>query len=467
MLSQFPEIVTRIARAAEGEGGKALLAGGVVRDTLLGLPTKDFDFEVYGIETERLAPMLDGLAPQWIDTVGASFGVLKARFGEWVVDVSVPRKDSKTGVGHRGFEVSGDPWMSPLEAARRRDFTVNAMTMDPLTGELFDFFDGQGDLQRKVLRATDPQRFGDDPLRVLRAVQFAARFDFSLDPETVEVCRTMVTEPEFAALPSARVGDEWRKLLLKSARPSVGLRVGLEIGAWQVLHPELAALVDCPQDPTWHPEGDVWVHNNMVVDAAADIVRREELDEDGALVIVLGALCHDLGKPATTEFIDGHWRSRGHEGAGVALTRSFLSRMEFGKDTEERVERLVADHLFASTHAGMATDPAVRRLSKRLAPATIRELVLVSEADHRGRDIPWDGFPAGPALLAQAERLSVQQSAPQPLLMGRHLIDELGWQPGPHFGPVLAAVEEAQIQGKVTTLEEALEMARSLEQKPA
>jgi tRNA nucleotidyltransferase (CCA-adding enzyme) len=452
----------RIARATEEEGGQARLVGGVVRDSLLGFRSGDFDFEVYGISADRLAPMLHALSPQQMDTVGASFGVLKAKFGDIEIDVAIPRIDSKAGSGHRGFEVMGDPSLPPEEAARRRDFTVNALSMDPLTGEIFDFFDGRADLERRVLRATDPTLFRHDPLRVLRAVQLAARLDFSVESGTIDLCREMVREPEFVSLPSSRIGDEWRKLLLKSRRPSVGLNVGLEVGAWQVLHPELAALVNCPQDPMWHPEGDVWTHTNIVLDAAADIIRREKLEINEGLLIMVSALCHDLGKPATTELIDGRWRSRGHASEGVTPTQAFLLRMDFGKKFESKVVRIVRNHLFPAMQAGKSTDVAVRYLSKRLDPATIQELVLVAEADHRGRDAPRDGFPAGAALLFQAEGLTVRQAPPQPILLGRHLIDKLGWKPGPHFGPILVAVEEAQIEGRVTTLEEGLEMARLL-----
>ena len=462
MSNTFPAIVTRIARTIADEGGRALLVAGAVRDALLGVRIQDYDFEIFGIEISRLAPILKTLAPQSIDTVGASFGVLKARFGDLNIDVSIPRSDSKTGTGHRGFKVAGDPWMAPKEAARRRDFTINAISMDPLTGELFDFFDGQADIKRQVLRAIDPVLFRDDPLRVLRAIQLAARFDLTVDPLTIELCREMSCEPEFAHLPSPRIGEEWRKLLLLSPRPSVGLRIGLEIGAWQVLHPELAALVNCHQDPISHPEGDVWTHTTIAVDAAAEIVRRERLQTGEALLVIAGALCHDLGKPATTEFIDGLWRSSGHDREGTAPTVALLSRMDFGKTFIEKVSHIVNDHLFVTSQDGKPADTAVRRLSKRLAPATIRELIWVAEANHHGRDMPWDHFPGGAALLKQAESLSIQQSSPQPLLLGRHLIHDLGWKTGTYFGPILKAVEEAQLEGHITTLDEALEMARAL-----
>ena len=473
VTDQLPEFIPRITLAVAAQGGQTHLVGGVVRDVLLGIPPKDFDLEVFGIEPDRLESLLRSLHPSWMDLVGEFFGVLKLRFGESVVDVSIPRRDSKVGTGHRGFEVTSDPAMSPKEAARRRDFTVNALAMDPLTGEILDFFGGRDDLDNRILRATDTERFRDDPLRVLRAVQFAGRFGFEVEPRTVAICREMVDQPEFAALPGARITEEWRKLLLQSPKPSLGLEVGLATGAWQVLHSELSDLVDCPQDPVWHPEGDVWVHTGMVVDAAADIVRREELEGDDALAIMFGALCHDLGKPAVTRYLanksgEVRWRSYAHEAAGVGPTRSLLSRMEFGKDVEERVIKLVAHHL-APSHmfdgGRTPTDAAVGKLARRIDPATLKELVWVAEADHRGRTLPDDGFPAGAGLLERAGRLGVSAAAPKPLLMGRHLVD-LGWTPGPAFGPVLASVYEAQLEGTVTTFDQAIGMAQELKSRP-
>ena len=452
-------MVGRIAQAVADAGGTALLVGGAVRSVLLGTRSVDFDFEVYGVPPPILTRVMKSLDPSWVDTVGASFGVLKAQFGEYAVDVSVPRSDSRPDLGDGSVSVSGDPWMSIREAARRRDFTINAMAIDPLSGRIFDYFEGQQDLQRKVLRATDAERFADDPLRVLRAAQFAARLEFSIEPRTIELCRAITSTPEFAELPADRVGPEWRKLLLMSRRPSIGMRAGLQVGVWSALHPELQSLVGCQQDMDWHPEGDVWTHNNMVIDAAAEIVRREQLSTGDALSIMLGALCHDFGKPGTTEFVDGRWRSHGHEEAGLVPTRSFLSRIGLAKGMQVKIERLVADHLFPSIHAGTATDSAVRRLAKRLQPATIEELVLVSEADQRGRALPWKGFPAGKALAAQASRLSVQTNAPKPLISGQDLIDELGLIPGKQFGRILSAVEEAQIAGAINTFDEALTMA--------
>jgi tRNA nucleotidyltransferase (CCA-adding enzyme) len=460
LASRFPAVVGRIAQAVADAGGTAFLVGGAVRDSLLGAPSVDFDLEVYRMLPPTLNRVMKALDPSWMDTVGASFGVLKAQFGEHLVDVSLAGGDPDPGTEQGRVEVKGDPPMPFREAARRRDFTINAMAIDPLSGQIFDYFEGQRDLQRKVLRATDAQRFGDDPLRVLRAAQFAARLEFSIEPRTIELCRAITLTPEFAELPADRIGPEWRKLLLMSRSPSMGMRAGLQIRAWSVLHPELQSLVGCQQDMDWHPEGDVWTHTNMVIDAAAEIVRREQMTKADEISIMLGALCHDFGKPSTTEFIEGRWRSRGHEAAGLVPTHSFLSRIGLAKGMHVKIERLVADHLFPSIHAGTATDAAVRRLAKRLQPATIEELILVSEADQRGRALPWKGFPAGEALVAQASRLSVQANAPRPIISGQDLIDNLGLVPGKPFGRILSGVEEAQIAGAVTTFEEGLAMAR-------
>ena len=461
LASRFPAVVVRIAQAVADAGGTAFLVGGAVRDSLFGAPSVDFDLEVYRIPPPTLNRVMKALDPSWMDTVGASFGVLKAQFGEHLVDVSLAGGDPNPGTEQGRVQVTENPPMPSREAARRRDFTINAMAIDPLSGQVFDYFEGQQDLQ-----ATDAQRFGDDPLRVLRAAQFAARLEFSIEPRTIELCRAVTLTPEFAALPADRIGPEWRKLLLMSRRPSMGMRAGLQVGAWSVLHPELQSLVGCQQDMGWHPEGDVWTHTNMVIDAAAEIVHREQMTNADEISIMLGALCHDFGKPGTTEFIDGRWRSRGHEAAGLVPTRSFLSRIGLAKGMHVKIERLVADHLFPSIHAGTATDTAVRRLAKRLQPATIKELVLVPEADQRGRALPWKGFPAGEALVAQASRLSVQANAPKPLISGQDLIDNLGLVPGKPFGRILSGVEEAQIAGAVTTFEEGLAMARLIATQP-
>ena len=337
------DLATTIALAARAAGGRALIVGGWVRDRLRGHPSKDIDFEIFGLPQERLPGLLAPFGR--VEAVGQSFPVYKvvgAGDGD-AIDVALPRRESKSGRGHRGFEVIGDPTMTVAEAARRRDFTVNAMAWDPLTDSYEDHFDGRADLDRQVLRAVDPATFGDDSLRVLRAVQFAARFEFTLDPNTTALCRRIPLDD----LPAERVWGELEKLLLGAERPSVGFALALELGVVDRLLPELRPLVGCDQEPEWHPEGDVWTHTLMVIDQARRL--NGDLDRPGLITVMLGAVCHDLGKPSTTALIDGRIRSLNHEEAGVAPTLALLDRLNIhtidGCEVRAQVVGLVAHPL--------------------------------------------------------------------------------------------------------------------------
>ena len=280
-----------IARAVREAGGRALIVGGWVRDRLMGHPSKDIDVEVFGIDAVRLKEILQRFGS--VNTVGESFTVYKVGG----LDVSIPRRESKTGRGHKGFNVTGDPALSYEDAARRRDFTINAISWDPLTGEYVDPFDGRGDIERRVLRAVDASTFADDSLRVLRAIQFAARFEFSVDPTTRDLCRGLPLDD----LPAERIWGEIEKLLLRARKPSIGFALALELGVIERLFPELDALVGCPQEPEWHPEGDVWIHTLLVIDEARK--RIDDLEYPQQVALMLGAVCHDLGKPPTTALI--------------------------------------------------------------------------------------------------------------------------------------------------------------------
>jgi tRNA nucleotidyltransferase (CCA-adding enzyme) len=384
-----------------------------------------------------------------IDAVGRSFGILKLRLpGGYEFDVSLPRRESKIGAGHRGFIAEPDPAMTPREAAARRDFTFNALALTP-SGELLDFFGGQADLAAGILRHTTAA-FAEDPLRVLRAMQFAARFDMRLAPETANLCRTLL--PEAPTLSIERIWGEWYKWALKGHKPSAGLRVLRETG-WIDLYPELAALIDCPHDPLWHPEGSVYQHTLHVCDAAASIAERDALEDHERVVLVFAALCHDLGKPATTVFDpDGRIRSPGHAEAGVPLARSLLHRFGSPDNVTAPVLPLVREHL---VHIGMTpTERAVRRLALRLAPATIEQWGRLVEADHSGRPPLPPGAP-GAEIVEVARRIGTATGRPAPILLGRHLL-EAGWQPGPALGQVLRQAYQAQIDGAFTTVEEGL-----------
>lgn len=449
-----PELQTalEVARAVRAAGGRALIVGGWVRDRLRGRVAKDIDVEVYGIDAPRLRSLLERVAP--VNTVGESFTVYKVAG----LDVSLPRRESKIGRGHKGFQVTGDPTLSVADAARRRDFTINAIAWDPLTGDYQDPFDGRRDLEHGVLRAVDARTFGDDSLRVLRALQFAARFDCRLDAGTAEICRAIALDD----LPAERIWGEVEKLLLQANRPSVGFELARELGVVARLWPELHALIGCPQEPDWHPEGDVWVHTLLVVDEARR--RIDDLDRGRRIAVMLGALTHDLGKPATTEFVDGRIRSRGHEAAGVEPAAALLDRLNVhtcdGFDVRRHVLGIVAHHLApgmwhkADTPVG---DGAFRRLAARV---DLDLLARVADADCRGRTGAFDcSFVSW--FLERVEALGVAHSAPAPILMGRHLL-ELGMRPGPEIGSILKAVYERQLDGEIDSLPDAIAAARAL-----
>ncbi|MFC1609164.1 CCA tRNA nucleotidyltransferase [Patescibacteria group bacterium] len=452
-------------------GGRAMLVGGSVRDFLAGKISKDFDVEVYGLEPETIREIVSQVGK--FKDAGRSFGVLKIFLeGGMDIDVSLPRVDSKNDKGgHNGFNVRVNPYMSIKEAARRRDFTMNSICADPLTGELYDPFGGVVDIWRRVLRVTDSRQFRDDPLRVLRAIQFVARLKLEVDPCSILILQEMALL--VSELPVERIGEEWRKLLLKPEKPSLGLRVGMELGIWKHIHPELPPLVETEQEPEWHPEGDAWEHTVLTVDEAAGIVRREGLEGDKAMEIMLGAFCHDFGKPETTEFVDGRIRSRGHEKAGEKPTRSFLKSLGVNRrKLEDPIVGLVVNHLYPTilfieerVKGKRVRDKSIRRLADRAHPATIRNLVLVSEADHRGRgnfspevvvqmDMPIESFPVALWLLERAQILRVEMSRPESLTRGRDWMS-FGFPQGSHIGELIRLSNYLR-DGNCFTLEDVL-----------
>jgi len=457
MPSTAPPIVHNIAQAAQAAGGRALVVGGWVRDLLRGHPSKDADVEIFGIAADRLPSLLAPFGR--VEPVGQSFPVYKVVNADdgGQIDVALPRRESKSGRGHKGFEVHGDPHMSIREAARRRDFRINAIAWDPLTGEFEDPFDGRSDLDRRLLRAVDLTTFGDDSLRVLRAVQFAARFEFALDADTAALCRTIPLDD----LPAERVWGEIEKLLLSANRPSIGLALALDLGAIDRVLPELMPMVGCPQEPEWHPEGDVWVHTLMVVDQAR--TRNNDLDRARLATVMLGAVCHDLGKPATTAFVDGRIRSLDHEQAGVEPTLRVLDRLNVhtmdGFAVRDQVVGLVAHHLKPGAYhkAGNVGDGAFRRLAQKV---DLELLARLARADCLGRTGIFD-CSAMDWFVARARALGVEHRAPEPLVRGRDLL-ALGMSPGPKVGEVLKEIYERQLDGAIASVEEGIEAAKEI-----
>jgi len=441
-----------IARAVRDAGGRALIVGGWVRDRIMGRASKDIDLEVFGVPAPSLRELLAPFGS--VNTVGESFTVYKVAD----IDVALPRRESKAGRGHRGFEVTGDPEL-PFEAAsRRRDFTINAVGWNPLTDEYVDPWGGRGDITARVLRAVDPATFVEDSLRVLRALQFAARFEFEVEPATRDLCRAVALDD----LPPERIWGELEKLLLLARRPSIGFQLALELGVVDRLFPEIKALVGCPQEPEWHPEGDVWVHTLLVIDEARQ--RLDDLERPQQIAIMLGAVCHDLGKPSTTAFVDGRIRSIDHEQAGVEPSTAVLDRLNIqtigGYDVRRQVLGIVAHHLKPGMFRQSPTpvsDGAFRRLAQKV---DLELLARVAKSDCLGRAGGFD-CSAMDWFLHRARELGVQHAPPEPIVKGRHLL-ALGVAPGPPVGAILKQIYERQLDGSVTSLEEGLAIAQTL-----
>lgn len=424
-------------------GGRAWVVGGAVRDALLGLPVGDLDVEVHGIAPTDLEDLLAGRFD--LDSVGRAFGVLKLR--GLPIDVSLPRTESKTGHGHRGFLVRSDPHLGLEEAMRRRDFTINAIALDPLTDRLADPLDGRTDLADRRLRHCSPA-FAEDPLRVLRGMQFVARFDLEPDPGTVALCRTI--EPE--SLAQERIWQEWRKLLLLGRTPSRGLRFLRDTG-WLRHFPPLAALDGLAQDPVHHPEGDVFTHTGLCLDVFAN----ERIgDETEDLVVGLAVLCHDLGKPLVQrEEPDGRIRTPGHAERGEALVRDFLLALTGQPRLVKQVLPLVRHHgQPVQLYQQRAGDAAVRRLA--VAVGRLDRLLRVVRADRGGRAEASQADPPAVAWLDErAAGLAVADARPRPLIQGRHLRAR-GLEPGPQYREVLDACFEAQLEGRFSDERSAL-----------
>lgn len=426
----------------------AYLAGGCVRDALLGHAPKDFDVEVFGLTYEQLVADL----AKWgkVDLVGRSFGVVKLWLEGKEFDFTLARRDSKTAPGHKGFEIEFDPGLSIEEATARRDFTINSMLYDPRQKAVIDLHGGQRDLRQGILRHTSGA-FAEDPLRVLRGFQFAARFGLRGAAETLELCRSISeTHGELAI---ERVWQEWLKWAAKSATPSLGLMF-LRDADWLKHYPEMAALIGTPQDPRWHPEGDVFTHTCHCCDALASLDAWRRLEGMDRAVLMLTLLTHDFGKAVTTIRDGDAISSPGHEKESGALAESFLARIGAPAQVCERVVPLAVNHMF---YTEAVTDRSVRRLARRLAPETIESLAIVMTADAYGRPPkPREAPPLVAELKAKAAELKIQDSAPRPILMGRHLLDR-GMQAGPQFKKILDAAYDAQLDGVFVDLEGALD----------
>lgn len=422
-----------------------MLVGGCVRDRVLGIESKDLDVEVYGLEPALLRSILEQFGH--VNTVGEHFSVYKvgvqdsASSERLEIDVSIPRRESKSGRGHRGFLIEGDPGMTFEEAARRRDFTINAILYDPLRDETVDPYHGLGDFKNHLLRAVSDETFTEDSLRVLRAVQLAARFELMIDEGTVQLCRGI----DLSDLPHERIWGEIEKLLVMAERPSIGLSAAHQLEVLDKLFPEIGALVG---RRSAHAGEDAFEHTKLVVDEAVKL--SSDLPKAKRLTVMLATLCHDLGEPRTSA--DEY----------LAPTASLLSKLgvhSIGSyDVRSQVLSLVQEQGAPRRfYQGTANDGDFRRLAQRVELDLLYRVAKSCAAGRRGQSnaVAEDWF------IERARELGVEHRPPNPLLLGRHLV-EAGIEPGPNMGRLLKRVYELQLDGEVTTQEEALAEALRL-----
>ncbi len=439
LIKKLPQAVLQLCTQIASKGGNTWLVGGSVRDLLLGRHPNDFDLEVFNMESEQLHHALKAIGH--VISVGKQFGVFKLLFAGHTFDIAMPRTEYKNSRGHTGFSVHIDPQLSPEKATARRDFTINAMMLNPLKNKLIDLHGGHRDLRRRQLRHVSPA-FAEDPLRPLRAMQFAARFRLTIHPETAHLCHQLL--PEASSLPLERIWNEWQKWSL-SDYPEYGLKL-LKKSGWIACYPELLALNSCPQDPRWHPEGDVWKHTCLACKAAAHIATRNVCSDDERMLLLFATLCHDLGKPKTTiKQKDGRISSRGHATTGVIESTSFLKRIGAPRTMIKSLLPLVEEHMQHLHHA--PTAQTIRRLAHRLEPAHIEMWEMLTEADASGRALAAANRPALD-WLTLAHTMKHHRQKPQPFMTGRMLL-QLGCSPGPEMGEILHQAYEAQLDGLI------------------
>ena len=425
------DLARAIARAVAERGGRTYYVGGCVRDQILSRPNKDVDIEVHGIPVADLEALLADFGE--LTAVGTSFGVYNLK--GHALDICVPRREDASRGGKSEIALVADPFVGTRRAARRRDLTMNALYQDVLTGEMIDHFGGQADLAAGVIRHVDDETFAQDPLRVLRVAQFAARFDMRVAPKTQELCARL----DLGDLPSERVLEELRKALIKAERPSTffeALRAMHQLAPWFA---EVKALIGVPQNPVWHPEGDAWVHTMLVVDAAAGL--RDQASDPFAFM--LAALCHDLGKAVMTREHEGKIISHGHEKAGVPLAAALLGRLGAGTKVRAYVLNMVelhmAPHALVAQHAGRKA--YYHLFDRSVCPA---DLLLLARADDLG-----SGGGAGKEAAQQElqDRLAdFEELMARPYVQGRDLL-AVGMEPGPALGEVLAYAHKLRLAG--------------------
>ncbi len=438
LLSKHASLLAIIQDIHEA-GGASYLVGGAVRDLMLGLPVKDLDIEVHGLQLAQLEKILQKFGR--VNYVGKAYGVLRLETLD--IDWSIPRSD-KAG---RKPQVTLDPLMDIKKAFERRDVTMNAMGIDLITCELVDPFHGLQDLKKGILRATNKKTFGEDPLRFFRVMQFVGRFEMSPDHMLNALCKKM----DISKVSRERIESEFKKLLLKSMHPSRALDWLDKIKRLTDVLPEVAALKGVKQNPKWHPEGDVYEHTKQAIDAAAELSYDSELEK---LIIMYAALCHDLGKAKTTVIKDGAITSYRHEIAGVALAKKLLKRIMNTQVIIQSVAKLVRAHMYPlQLVAGNASSKAYKRLALTLSPQiTLETLAKLVVADKRARNPKKNGplkhaLPEVDEFIRNAKKAHAYLGVEAKILQGKDLMPEI--EPGPLMGTLVKEAYKIQLDENI------------------
>lgn len=424
------ELAHLISEKVDTFGGSTYFVGGYVRDKIMGIDNKDIDIEVHGITPEQLKQILSEFGA--ISTKGVSFGVFGIAHHD--LDISMPRFEHSSGSGHRNFDVFVNPYIGPFKASERRDFTINAIMQNVLTGEIVDFHEGLEDIEDKLIRAVDSRTFLDDPLRALRAAQFAARFEFDIASDTIELCK----QADLSVIPSERIQTEFNKALLKAEKPSIffeSLRKMNQLDKW---FPELEHLIGVPQEPSHHPEGDAWTHTMMVIDEAAKV---RQLTSN-PLGFMMSAVYHDIGKVSTTTHDAKGYHSYDHHIVGAEMVKG----IPFLKDKKLRhyVSNMVGMHMKPHLMVCNSTKATsyCKMFDESVAP---KDLIYLAQADKLGRAIEGKTYDTIREKLFGYLDIYNDRMA-QPCVTGRDLLEQ-GFKPGPIFTEALQMSHNFQVCG--------------------
>lgn len=422
-----------IAKRVDKQGGRTFYVGGYVRDEILHKSSKDVDIEVHGVTPDELKGILMDLGQ--LRTQGASFGVYNLE--GYDIDIAQPRKETATGRGHKDFEVFVDPFIGYEKAAERRDFTMNAMMKDVLTGEIVDPFGGYDDCKNGIIRHVNDNTFKEDPLRVLRAAQFASRFGFEIAPETKYIMQDM----DLSTLSQERVYGEMKKALMKSDKPSIFFETLRDVNQLDTWFPELKPMIGCEQSPIWHPEGDVWNHTMATINYAVKFRDKVEHPE----YYMVSALCHDMGKPVSVSKDDkGNIHTYSHDENGVPIVTDFLARINNDKSLSKYVIDMTANHMKPhdcfDNHSKVKSTNAM--YDRSICPS---DLMMLAVADTASRGLE-DVTKEEESYLKERLELYTERML-EPQVGGADLI-ALGIKPGPQFSDILANAHKQHLSGQ-------------------